>query len=74
MAASSTGDVESGTNTTHDLTPLQCVNQDWVLRDELLFVSHNCDLVDALGIAVLDLKSGTRSTGKEQRSADLWLS
>ena len=45
-----------------DLTPELCDNQAWGMHDAegALYVVHNCDTVDSLGVAAVDVKSGVR--------------
>ena len=42
-------------DTVTDLTPLECDNQSWELLEGVLFVTHNCDNVDTLGVASITL-------------------
>eukprot|EP01065_Artemidia_motanka_P051499 TRINITY_DN9108_c0_g1_i1.p1 TRINITY_DN9108_c0_g1~~TRINITY_DN9108_c0_g1_i1.p1 ORF type:complete len:791 (+),score=173.00 TRINITY_DN9108_c0_g1_i1:79-2373(+) len=60
-AANASGDVPAGTNEMRDLTPLPCVHQDWILSGDLLYLSHNCDMADSLGVAVVNVKAGPTS-------------
>eukprot|EP01047_Picozoa_sp_COSAG01_P012195 COSAG01_NODE_544_length_15682_cov_107.959379_7_plen_436_part_00 len=45
-----------------DLTPQPCDNQAYQLHGAELYVTHNCDTVDSLGIAAVDLATGHRRT------------
>lgn len=58
VAAPTGGDVKSGTARVRDLTPLLCDNQQWLAHDGAVFVTHNCDNVDSLGVAKIDIKLG----------------
>lgn len=46
-----------------DLTPEPCDNQAWGVNavEGALYVVHNCDLVDSLGVAAINVKSGVRT-------------
>ena len=51
----------AGGNVT-DLTPAQCDNQAYYMYDGQLYLVHNCDSVDSLGMAVVDVDTGARTT------------
>ena len=61
VAARSSGDVEAGTASVRDLTPLPCDCQQWSAHEGALYVVHNCDTVDSLGVAKVDIKLGAPS-------------
>ena len=51
-----------GTNSSTDLTPQACENADWAVgSDGTLFLAHNCDLVDSVGVASVQLGGGQRA-------------
>ena len=68
LAASAEGDVAANTSTARDLTPAPCEVQDWSRLSAAgeLYIASNCDNVDALGVARLDVASG-RSRGASRR-------
>ena len=45
-----------------DLTPQPCDNQAYQLHDGELYVTHNCDVTDSLGIAAINLATRHRRT------------
>ena len=45
-----------------DLTPQLCDNQAYSLFDGVLYVTHNCDIADSLGIAKVDVASKKRTS------------
>lgn len=57
------GDVASGTNSSHNLTPMDCEAQDWTISTdrEYLFYASNCDHMEALGVGRISVRSKTRS-------------
>ncbi len=62
VALDADGDVAAGTAMARDLTPLHCEVQDWssLSADGELYVTSNCDNVDALGVMRIDVSSGQR--------------
>jgi len=64
VAAPTSGDVTAGTASVRDLTPIPCDNQQWSVHNGVLYTTHNCDLVDSLGVAKVDIKLGAPSRQK----------
>ena len=68
LAASAEGDVAANTSTARDLTPAPCEVQDWSRLSAAgeLYIASNCDNVDALGVARLDVASGQLPSSTSQ--------
>lgn len=60
-AAAVNGSVSEGTQRVRDLTPQSCDNQAYSVHEGMLYTVHNCDTVDSMGIARVDLQTLART-------------